>query len=166
MAFALQECIVVGRTWFVKMWTSSYETSQSFMPSLTQFTFQQVHKAGHAIHAAMEEKSIGYWIGIYTIISLMTCIVGSSRYYLVFHASLRASNTLFQDLTKTILRAPLRWLDTVPMGRVLNRFSKDFETIDSHLANDVSNMVYNSLALTGVVVAGYVALNRHFCLAC
>ncbi|RPB21589.1 P-loop containing nucleoside triphosphate hydrolase protein [Terfezia boudieri ATCC MYA-4762] len=155
MAFGLQECIVVGRTWFVKMWTSYYETGQNFMPSLTQFTIQQVHKAGHGIHVAMEEKSIGYWIGMYTVISLMICIVGSSRYYLVFYASLRASNTLFQDLTKTVLRAPLRWLDTVPMGRVLNRFSKDFETIDSRIANDVSSMVYNSLALVGVVAAGF-----------
>ena len=159
MAFTLQECIVIGRTWLVKAWTSSYETDQNFMPSLSQFIIQQAHKASHVIHISMEEKSIGYWIGMYTIVSLMACIVGSSRYYLAFLASLRASHTMFQDLTKTVLRAPLRWLDTVPMGRVLNRFSKDFETIDSKLANDVAYMIYNALALAGVVAAGYVALN-------
>ena len=132
------------------------------MPSLTQFTIQKAHKASYAIHIAIEEKSIGYWIGMYTAISLVTCIVGSGRYYFVFQASLQASSTLFQDITKTVLRAPLRWLDTVPMGRVLNRFSKDFETIDSNIANDASNLVYNALGLVGVVVAGYVTPGCHF----
>lgn len=146
---------MLGRTWFLKMWTNSYETQQVFMPSLAQFTLQQAQKAGYVIQTAMEEKSIGYWIGMYAVISLATCIVGTGRYYLVFHASLRASNVLFQDLTKTVLRAPLRWLDTVPVGRILNRFSKDFETIDSKIANDVAYMVYNSLGLVGVVIAAY-----------
>lgn len=150
----------------MKMWTSSYEADQSFMPSLAQFTIQQAHKASHIIHIAMEEKSIGYWIGMYTIISLVTCIVGSGRYYFVFSASLWASNTLFQDLTRAVLRAPLRWLDTVPMGRVLNRFSKDFETIDSKIATDVSFLVSNSLGLVGVIAAGYVAPSRPFFASC
>jgi ABC-type multidrug transport system fused ATPase/permease subunit len=69
-------------------------------------------------------------------------------------ASLRASRVLFEKLTFTIMRAPLRWLDTVPTGRILNRFSKDFEVVDIKLSNDVAFLVYRALALLGVVAAG------------
>lgn len=69
-------------------------------------------------------------------------------------ASLKASRDLFEKLTSTILRTPLRWLDTVPTGRILNRFSKDFETVDTKLAGDIAFLIYHALALVGVVVAG------------
>lgn len=69
-------------------------------------------------------------------------------------ASLKASRILFEKMTFTIMRTPLRWLDTVPTGRILNRFSKDFETVDTKLAGDVAFLVYHSLALVGVITAG------------
>lgn len=57
-------------------------------------------------------------------------------------------------MTSTIMRTPLRWLDTVPSGRILNRFSKDFETLDTKLAGDVAFTIYHALALLGVIAAG------------
>lgn len=55
--------------------------------------------------------------------------------------SLRASRILFEKLTHAILRAPLRWLDTVPVGRIVNRFTADFVVVDSKMGNDlVSNI--------------------------
>lgn len=53
------------------------------------------------------------------------CISGTVRYLLVLLGSLRASRALFEKLTYTVLRTPLRWLDTVPVGRILNRFTYD-----------------------------------------
>lgn len=60
---------------------------------------------------------------------------------------------MFDDLVKVVMRAPLRWLDTVPTGRILNRFSKDFETVDSKLINDIAYLLWNTLGLVGVNVA-------------
>ncbi|KAF8475804.1 P-loop containing nucleoside triphosphate hydrolase protein [Kalaharituber pfeilii] len=155
-AFAIQEFIVLGRSWYVKVWTNSYEPETEYTPSIARFSIQQVHRFSQGVHSAVQERTIGFWIGMYAAISLFACVIGSARYFLIFTASLRASDIMFQDLTKTVLRAPLRWLDTVPMGRVLNRFSKDFETLDSKIANDVAFMIYNGLGVVGVVVAGFV----------
>ena len=68
--------------------------------------------------------------------------------------SLRASKKLFEDLTYAVLRAPLRWLDTTPVGRTLNRFTADFVAIDSRLANDVGFFLYHILELVGIIIAG------------
>lgn len=73
---------------------------------------------------------------------------------MVYIASLKASKDLFERMTFTILRTPLRWLDTVPTGRILNRFNKDFELFDSKLSGNIAMLVYHSLALMGVIAAG------------
>lgn len=155
LAFSTHEVIVLGRTWFLKTWTNSYETGASTVPPLTQLALHKVEKVGKFIFLVMQERDIGFWIGVYTALGFLNCLVGAGRYYLVFTASLQASHSLFEDFTKIILRAPLRWFDTVPMGRVLNRFSKDFETIDSKIGNDIAYFTFNMLGLIGIIAAGY-----------
>ncbi len=59
-------------------------------------------------------------------------------------------------MTEAVLHAPLRWLDTVPTGRILNRFIADFNIIDSSLANDLVLLVYCGLQLAGIIVAGTI----------
>ena len=57
-------------------------------------------------------------------------------------------------MTAAVLHAPLRWLDTVPTGRILNRFIADFNVVDSSLANHLVLLVYSGLQLIGIIVAG------------
>lgn len=100
------------------------------------------------------DDDLWYYLGIYVGLSVLTCIIGSLRYGLVFIGSLRASRKLFEKLTYAVLRAPLRWLDTVPVGRVLNRFTADFNMIDSRISYDLAFMIYNVLEVFGIIVAG------------
>jgi len=73
---------------------------------------------------------------------------------LVFVASIRASKDLFEQLLHAVLRAPLRWLDTVPVGRVLNRFTSDFNMIDSKISMDLGFMLNNAMQVLEVIIAG------------
>jgi ATP-binding cassette, subfamily C (CFTR/MRP), member 1 len=40
-----------------------------------------------------------------------------------------ASREFYARLTKVVISAPMSWFDTVPIGRILNRFSKDMDAI-------------------------------------
>jgi ABC-type multidrug transport system fused ATPase/permease subunit len=44
-----------------------------------------------------------------------------------------ASNNLHRHALDRIIHAPTRFFDTTPVGRIINRFSKDTESIDSAL---------------------------------
>ena len=61
---------------------------------------------------------------------------------------------MFEKMSYTVLRTPLRWLDTVPVGRVLNRFTADFNVIDSRISFDMGAVFYQFLDLVGISLAG------------
>jgi ABC-type multidrug transport system fused ATPase/permease subunit len=100
------------------------------------------------------DNDLTYWLTIYIGISLASSIIGTLGFFWIFTGSLRASRKLFEGLTFTVLRTPLRWVDTVPLGRILNRFTADFNVVDSRLAFDMSFTAGNALQLVGIIVAG------------
>lgn len=55
-------------------------------------------------------------------------------------STVTASVTLHNKLLGHILRLPKSFFDTNPAGRVLNRFSKDIETMDSVLNQSISQL--------------------------
>lgn len=96
-----------------------------------------------------------FYLGIYFALSVAVVIIGTSRFFFTFRASIGASKILFEDLCKAVLRTPLRWLDTVPMGRILNRFTADFNVVDSRIAQDFGFFLYQVIKLLGIMVASF-----------
>lgn len=97
-----------------------------------------------------------FYLGIYFALSIIVVIIGTMRYIFTFRASIGASKILFEDLCHTVLRTPLRWLDTVPVGRILNRFTADFNVVDSQIAHDFGFFLYQFLKLFGIMVASFL----------
>ena len=83
--------------------------------------------------------------------------MGSLQVCFVFLATLQVSESLFQQCLQAVLRAPLRWLDTVPLGQILNRFSADFNQVDSRLCADLTLMLNTGMVCVSIVVAGLFA---------
>ncbi|CAG8441509.1 9619_t:CDS:10 [Funneliformis caledonium] len=87
-----------------------------------------------------------------------------SRLALLYYGSLRASRILYEALLYKIIRAPLRFFDTTPVGRILNRFSRDFETIDSTLTGNLALCLNFLLMMTGTVIV-ITAITKEFIIA-
>jgi ATP-binding cassette subfamily C (CFTR/MRP) protein 1 len=56
----------------------------------------------------------------------------------VYLAAYAASKTLHSTVLYGVLRAPMSFFDTTPIGRVINRFSKDIDSVDSSLPTSFS----------------------------
>jgi len=52
---------------------------------------------------------------------------------LLANRAVAASRLLHHRMLSTVLRAPLAFFETTPAGRILNRFSRDIETVDTLL---------------------------------
>ncbi|THU84317.1 multidrug resistance-associated ABC transporter [Dendrothele bispora CBS 962.96] len=86
-----------------------------------------------------------FYVGVYAAIGLGGAFVSVMSVMAQYTGALRASRILFRQLLVTVVRATFRFHDTTPQGRMLNRFGKDIETIDSSLASSLQ-AVNSSLA--------------------
>lgn len=84
------------------------------------------------------DDKLNYYIIIYIIIGLSCVISVGLRVAYQFYGSLKASRYLHHSMLHKILRAPVRFFDTTPIGRIVNRFSKDIQTIDGELMPSTS----------------------------
>ncbi|KAI1319615.1 hypothetical protein EDD11_003608 [Mortierella claussenii] len=98
-----------------------------------------------------EPVDLDFFIGIYCLIVLMAVFLTVVRMFWQFYGSLKASRLLYEDLLVSIIRAPIRFFDTTPVGRIINRFSKDFEVIDGQMMYKMVSMLYDVLGVMTIV---------------
>lgn len=72
-------------------------------------------------------------IYIYSGFIIGVILVTIIRSILFFKVAMIASKNLHSRMFHALLQAPMRFFDTNPSGRVLNRFSKDMGAIDEML---------------------------------
>jgi ABC-type multidrug transport system fused ATPase/permease subunit len=75
-----------------------------------------------------------YYVKVY---ALFGCAVGLTlifRILVLAWGSVRASKTIHSLLTEKVLRLPLRFYHSTPIGKIINRFSKDMKDIDQEVS--------------------------------
>lgn len=53
-----------------------------------------------------------------------------------------AAIAMHHTILNGVMRAPLLYFDTTPVGRILSRFSKDIDVIDVKLPQQISDLIY------------------------
>ncbi|KAF9582884.1 hypothetical protein BGW38_010626 [Lunasporangiospora selenospora] len=99
-----------------------------------------------------EPMDLDYYIGIYSLIAMMAVFLTIVRMFWQLYGSLRASRSLYEELLASIVRAPIRFFDTTPVGRLINRFSKDFEVIDGQMMPKMALMLINISGVLGIIL--------------
>ncbi|CED84845.1 Multidrug resistance-associated protein/mitoxantrone resistance protein, ABC superfamily [Phaffia rhodozyma] len=83
---------------------------------------------------APAEDTTNYYLAVYAAITVLYLVAIAIRMALLFAGSLRASKTLYENLLKRVLHARVRFFDSTPSGRIINRLSKDVESLDQEAA--------------------------------
>lgn len=154
LVFLFWVSIYLGRTYWVSVWTRASDTKSDgsdYLIRQTSFHFQTLKKEFSLVKV---DRSVYFYVGIYLSISVGQWLIGSFKYYFVYVASIRASKKLFESIAHAILHAPLRFLDTTPVGRIVNRFTADFNLIDSRISYDVMFTMHSGISALAVVIAG------------
>ena len=139
-----------SQSWWINVWTSSSTSRAQIAHHSTLITTSTADQTGD-IGASSD---VFFYLAIYVTIPLFACIVGTARLFVVVLASLASSRVLFRNLLSAVLRAPLQWSDTVPLGRILNRFTSDLYMVDLRLYYDLANFTAKVLEFLAILAAG------------
>ncbi|KAK3596597.1 hypothetical protein CHS0354_020940 [Potamilus streckersoni] len=94
------------------------------------------------------------YLGVYAAFGLTQAIVILIYAVLFAVCVIKASIILHEGLLTNIFRAPMTFFDTTPLGRIVNRFSKDIETVDNNLPQTLRmwmNTFFTSLSTLIVI---------------
>ncbi|KAJ3515541.1 hypothetical protein NLJ89_g1687 [Agrocybe chaxingu] len=98
--------------------------------------------------------SPGFYISVYAIITTLGLVIGTVRWFILYNGSIHASDVLYKRLLEGVLFADIRFHDTVSRGRLLNRFGKDFEGIDSSLSDNFGRSIMYGLSAFTTIATG------------
>ncbi len=153
-AILLTQAASVVRTWSLKELAQQASSSSPPELSILRYVNNQ-HllfnaSASSTTHTG-SERGVAFWLAMYVGLYFTMNTIQVGRVLGYFLVSLRASRILFQRMTHAVLRAPLRWIDTVPAGRILNRFTSDIFTVDRRLTTETASFLRSLLGLLVII---------------
>ncbi|KAH8989225.1 ABC transporter [Lactarius hatsudake] len=97
-------------------------------------------------------RSQGFYMGIYATLgvgqALAAFLAGTATAFIVYSASGR----LHDNAITRVMLSPMSFFETTPVGRIMNCFSKDIDTIDSMLSDSFRMLIYTFSTIIGAVV--------------
>lgn len=98
------------------------------------------------------KNSVWFYLGIYAAIGGGNTLFVLIRSILFAYGGLNSAKSLHEKLLHRILRAPMAFFDTTPVGRILNRFSKDIYVIDEMLPRTMGFFLMMFFGSVGIMV--------------
>lgn len=141
----------LGGAWVVMLLLCCYVLTETFRVSSSTWLSVWTDKD------ALKSHSSGYYNIIYALLSLGQVLVALFNSYWLIISSLYASKRLHDTMLGSILRAPMVFFHTNPLGRIINRFAKDLGDIDRNVAVFVNmflgqvSQLLSTFVLIGIV---------------
>lgn len=72
-------------------------------------------------------------VGVYGVIGIVVLLLGLMNNLFWLSRGIRAGKAMHDDMLVSVLKAPVRFFDSTPVGRIIQRFSRDVESVDIYL---------------------------------
>ncbi|EPE09733.1 abc transporter [Ophiostoma piceae UAMH 11346] len=106
----------------------------------------------------------GVYIGIYAALGATQAMLTFTFMVSLSIFGTTASKTMLRRAIERVLRAPMSFFDTTPLGRITNRFSRDVDVMDNSLS-DAMRMYFFSVGSIISVFALIIAYFHYFAIA-
>jgi ATP-binding cassette subfamily C (CFTR/MRP) protein 1 len=88
---------------------------------------------------------------VYSLLGCGAAVATYTASVLFTLASLKASKVLHSEMATCLMRAPMSFFDTTPLGRIVNRFTKDMYIVDEQLMNAIYTWLTTLLTVIAMV---------------
>lgn len=91
-------------------------------------------------------------IGIYGLIGVMVLVGSLLNHLFWLDRGIRAGKNMHDKMLKSVLSSPVRFFDSTPVGRIIQRFSRDVESVDVYLQWSFDSAVHCALQVIVSIV--------------
>ncbi|XP_057763903.1 ABC transporter C family member 2-like [Salvia miltiorrhiza] len=143
----------LGGAWVVMILFTCYVSTEVLRVSSSTWLSYWTDEGSHQdTHGPL------YYNSIYSLLSFGQVVVTLINSFWMITSSLYAARRLHNGMLDAILRAPMVFFHTNPLGRIINRFAKDLGDIDRTVA-PFANMFLSSVAqlISTFVLIGIVS---------
>ncbi|XP_064639147.1 ATP-binding cassette sub-family C member 4-like isoform X1 [Lineus longissimus] len=139
--------------WWLSYWAVKEEQRHAAQQLHDNLTFSGYNQTNITVPYVDTNE----YIYIFSGIILAVFVFGILRALLIYNVCVNSARTLHNNMFDKILRAPVFFFDTNPIGRILNVFSKDMGLMDEFLPSTLSDFLQCFLLGLGIIlVAGIV----------
>jgi len=115
----------------------------------------------HWVSNVQELNDWRFYITVFGVLVAVSGVLICIRDAILAFAELKASSALHNRMLESLFRAPVSFFDTTPVGRIINRFSADQDTLDVALPRNL-NSLYNCVCTVLSTVITIVAITWPF----
>jgi ABC-type multidrug transport system fused ATPase/permease subunit len=173
LVFCLQQLGSVSTNIWIRQWANSYHTSKVGTEDAGQYAAAAHLKpptfnvgsvgrvsswslpqlgASFTSSEADGEVNVAYYLGVYALLGFLYIAISLSREAVLFWGSLHASWKIHDRLLKAVMHAKFRFFDSTPLGQLMNRFSKDVESVDQEVAPVAIGMLHSLASVIMIVI--------------
>lgn len=145
----ITEAVSVSTNWSLRLWASSFDNVAHEIKS-----FLLVHTTTVKDIVPREPD---YYLKRYVAFAVGSLFLFGGRMFFFLYRGTVASKVIYNSVIKRLLAAPVRFYDSTPNGRIMNRLSKDMETIDQDVPSALMFWVLEMFGTASVIVAIAIA---------
>ncbi|KAJ3348970.1 hypothetical protein GGF32_005891 [Allomyces javanicus] len=151
------QLLLVVQDWWLKTWAEAYTQTSVYL----QFALVPTTSAFKSAIAASDDDAlvdvdVNYYLLVYLGLGLINIALAFAANMIEKSRSLAAGRILHANLLQRILGAPVSWFDSTPIGRILNRMSKDIQTVDREVIFNLTGTYWAGVSV--LIVIGVVAV--------
>ncbi|WPK25507.1 hypothetical protein PUMCH_002824 [Australozyma saopauloensis] len=93
-----------------------------------------------------------FYVTIYIILAIMTLVFTGIQFTMLAYMNNRSAKQLNVKAVEKVLHTPMSFMDTNPLGRVLNRFTKDTDSLDNELGEQLRLFIFPLATIIGIII--------------
>ncbi|XP_072240527.1 ATP-binding cassette sub-family C member 4-like isoform X2 [Leuresthes tenuis] len=121
--------VIAEAAYILQDWWLVYWANEEF----SNGTAAVVSLNGINVTRSGSEFDLTFYLGVYSGLTAAAVVFGFIRSLVIFRGLVKSAQTLHNNMFSAVLRTHVRFFDVNPIGRILNRFSKDIGQMDSML---------------------------------
>jgi len=95
---------------------------------------------------------VRWYLGVYAVLGLGSLILQASKAVFLVKGTINSSREMHDRFLSKVLRLPMSFFESQPTGRLLNRFAKDTESVDTSIASTLNSFISCVVTVIGSVL--------------